>query len=107
MNCPCCNQPLPDTDVRWDPRTRVLARKGEAVKLSGIQARVFDVLWRAQPERVPTKSIFERVYADDPDGGPESPNIVAVVLCRVRKMVAPLGVEIKGRSWDGSKVEVV
>lgn len=107
MNCPCCNQPLPETDVQWNAQTRTVLRGGKAVSLAPVQARFFDVLWRARPERVPREAIVQRVYADDINGGPESPNQVSVLAWLLRKKLAPIGVTIAhGRGRDGMKVEI-
>lgn len=40
--------------------------------------------------------MMEHVYADDPNGGPESTNIISVQVNHLKKMLAPFGLTVTG-----------
>jgi hypothetical protein len=39
---------------------------------------------------------MDALYFDDPQGGPDSENVVSVFLCKIRKTLLNTGVEISG-----------
>lgn len=62
-------------------------------------ATIFGELWKARSaKRLVNKTrLMFVLYGDDPDGGPESDNIIAVKLMHLRKAIAPLGLTVRGR----------
>lgn len=98
--CPCCGHQIAETDaLRWNSETRTLSGRGHIVQLSPIRGRIFDKLWRCWPSghMVSLEELMTWVYADDPDGGPESVNVISVQLNHMRKFLAPFGLSIRGR----------
>jgi hypothetical protein len=52
------------------------------------------------PYGLHTKELMDRLYADDPDGGPENNSVVGVMVWRFNKMARQnrLGLEIHTRA---------
>ena len=94
--CPCCGRELQqDTALRWDGGVGALTLRGMCVRLSPTRARMFDALWRARGKRVISPSqMMSHVYAEDPNGGPESPNVISVHMNNLKKIIAPFGLTI-------------
>jgi hypothetical protein len=84
--CKHCGQIIP-------PKVQVGGKRRQAM---------FDYI-AAHPEGVTVWQILAYVYADDPNGGPESHNIVSVVAKQINRIVNPLGVRIKGSGGPGSR----
>lgn len=62
------------------------------VKVRPVQRKVLDVLINSFPKDLSVRQIADRVYADDPNGGPDgAENCVSVYLNGIRKAVKPLG----------------
>lgn len=57
--CPTCGQSLP------------IVRKF-GLKLGPSISRLLNIVQNAGPHGIPTDALFDRLYADDPDGGPLS-----------------------------------
>jgi len=97
--CPCCGQ-------SWSPgRSRLDARRlcQELTASSGQQALILKALLDYFGEWVPRDEMVRMVYRGD--GGPVTAAIVvAVNISRLRKRVAPFGLEIQGISRKGSRL---
>jgi hypothetical protein len=67
---------------------------------SPIKKRIYSFIAR-HPEGVTRDQVFERVYADDRDGGPDYPNVISVHIFDMNRMLEPLGVRIHstGGRW--------
>jgi hypothetical protein len=89
--CPCCKREF-----------------GPEINVGGtIRQRIFDYIAK-YPEGVTSRRIIDAVYADDPDGGPDSMNIVTVTVRQINKRIVPLGYRIDGdRGGVGSKYRLV
>jgi hypothetical protein len=62
------------------------------VRVTPFQRKVLDVLINTYPRPMSARQLAARVYADDPNGGPEdSENCVSVYLFRIRKAIKPMG----------------
>ena len=72
----------------------------------GVKQRVYDFI-AAHPEGVQRWQIMAAVYADDIDGGPESPNVICVHLNHMRKKLAEHGVQIHTRPGRGAVYRLV
>lgn len=99
-NCPCCGQHLPLlADLRWCVDSRALTGYGSAVILSPLRSKIFNVLWRSwRTGRIISRSeMTDIVYADDPNGGPESENIISVQMGVLRKDIERFGLTVRGR----------
>lgn len=101
--CPCCGGALAGQDLSWNYQSRTLINEKGAVVLSGSEAKLFDLLWRARSSgaRLDRHALMHRLYGGDPDGGPASAaNAVSVHLFRIRNAVASLGLAIRRYSGD-------
>ena len=96
--CPCCGRQLSENSgMHWDADTRALTYRGHCLRLSRIRAAIFDAMWRNRGKRVLTlQQMMDTVYADDPNGGPESDNIISVQVNQMKKLLAPFGLSISG-----------
>lgn len=87
--CPCCGQTLP-LDL---PAGLVLTRK---------QQQVYEVIRKAGRNGVYGDQIFDRVYADDPNGGPNTQTkIISVFVHGLNKKLPAFGQTIKSGEWGG------
>jgi hypothetical protein len=91
--CECCGHP-------------VVADEIERV-LTPMQARIFKAVKRAGAAGVSSKDIMGIVYADDPNGGPENTNIIAVVANQANKRLAPLGLKITASRGPWARLRLV
>lgn len=96
--CKCCGHPLPDSDI--------------AAALTQGQRFIYEAIRRAGRAGISTRVIFERMYAADPNGGPDSTNIIAVQAQHANKRLIKFGLKLKGRSGPGGvytleKIDVV
>jgi hypothetical protein len=76
--CPRCGQVIPPTGVFSNAR---------------IKRRIYEYVTR-HPEGVNRRQIFDAVYGDDPDGGPENFNVISVHAKEMNKTLAKLGVRL-------------
>lgn len=74
-----------------------------AAPLSRQQRKIVDALAGAYPRRVAHQFLFDRLYDDDPEGGPLNPsNVVAVQITRLRRVLPKYGWTIpSNRSGPG------
>lgn len=88
--CPRCGQTLPPSGIAGLP------------PLPGMQQRVLDLLVKAGPHGISTDALVERVYAQDPDGGPQhATTCVRIAISRLRKLLRPLGKDITVSAFGG------
>lgn len=91
LTCPCCGQPVPAGQFQVSRITSLLG-------LTGITARMIDVLAQKQGQWVPTWQVIGHMYANDAEGGPLTADIVIRVLCtRVRPLLAEAGFTIEAK----------
>ncbi len=96
-NCPCCGHAVEESDqLAWDANTRTFIGHSRAVRFTGVQARVFDAIWRARNRGgiQDRESFMQAVYGHDADGGPENLNIINVYLTQIRKLMKQTGYTI-------------
>lgn len=83
QKCPCCGQALPGDmpmEALKDANLRPTARL------------IVDELIRIYPRGASGRQLADRVYALDPNGGPDSgDNVIAVHLTRARPVLRRLG----------------
>jgi DNA-binding response OmpR family regulator len=70
---------------------------GSFALLTGIEGTVMRELVNSFPNVVSKDALHRALYELDPEGGAE-PKIVDVIVCKIRKKVKPLGIEID-TSW--------
>ena len=72
--CKCCGHPLPSDAVEQG--------------LSPLEIRIYRAVKRAGQAGITVPDLTEIVYNDDPNGGPESTNTIAVMKIRLNKKLA-------------------
>lgn len=79
--CPCCKQLIPPL-----------------INLPIIKQRIYDYV-STHPSGVTTAQILDYVYAEDPNGGPDSPCIRAHVYQMNKKHLRPFGVFLRASDY--------
>lgn len=106
--CPCCHRPIAaDNQMVVDFDARIVMRNGKALTLVGKQWETFAFFARKFPAPVSNSMLMDAVYGGDPDGGPDSLNIVSVVKFHLRKKLKPLGIGISSTGGPGSTSRLV
>lgn len=59
-----------------------------------MQRRLVDVLSKA-PDGLEINRVKELLYSNDPDGGPETNNIIAVMASQINRKMSKHGLKIK------------
>jgi hypothetical protein len=86
--CPCCGEPV------VAPTLEIICFTYD---LSPFQTRILSAVWRGRGLPVSAERIFDVMYADDPDGGPELPKMYAAFkegLHRLRGKLEGSGIGI-------------
>src|SRR5262249_20912506 len=93
--CPCCGSPLPASEfLTLNSAYQIATRRGHSVRLTRTEARVLQILLDSR-EPMDRWRLIERVYADDPRGGPPGAlKTVAALVANLRHKLRPLGVRI-------------
>ena len=91
-NCPCCGHPLPYEPIK-------------GMKMSRMEKRIFEIVQKRTPHGITSADLLDYVYAEDPNGGPEYPDIsLKTTICRFNKKLGQFGYRIKahpGRHSEG------
>ena len=92
--CPCCGQAWPESDkIEIDNFTRCISRYGKRVRLSDKQFKIFQVIWK-YPMVLTRDEIIQKVYADDPDGGPLHSSTLSVTINFANKRLKEIGLSM-------------
>lgn len=86
-HCPCCGQIILDRIV---------------LELTPIQRRIWEIVSRRR--ELPTMRLRELTWADDPDGGPDSHNLLSMHVGNINKKLKPHGMMIYGTRGPGDNV---
>ncbi len=89
IGCPCCGQTVvaPTLDIIVDH-----------YGLTPVEARILGAIWKGKGMAVMSERIFDAIYIDDPDGGPEPSRMyvaLKVGLCHIRAKLKGSGVSIQ------------
>lgn len=97
MKCPCCGyETIPtSTDVEVDYETRTVARNGLTARLTKKQLALFTLVDK-RPHCMSQRDLVERIYAEDPNGGPLE-NVIGVMAGQANDRLAPLGLTITSK----------
>lgn len=88
--CACCGQTLPPVDP-------------PGVKLTPRERRIYEIIQRAGKHGISADLVFDRVYADDRDGGPNTQlKIISVFVCSLNRKLPKAGQMIKSGDWGGN-----
>lgn len=97
--CECCGQAVPEwggivaDDDRGEVRFNGMAAAGMTVHQYGL----FRALLDAKGRVLSKEQLLDRLYGLEADDPPES-KIVDVFVCKVRKVIEPIGLKI-GTAW--------
>jgi hypothetical protein len=89
VSCPCCRQSV---------RTPTLEIVVDHYELTPLEKRVLEAVWRGKGMPVMTERIFDKMYEDDPNGGPTPSKMYLafkVALCHLRKKIQGSGVDVE------------
>jgi DNA-binding response OmpR family regulator len=103
-DCPLCGQPITDLPVTIYRERGMAVAGGKFALLTGSETDVLTILARAFPRIVTKQAIMDGLYGDQN----EEPDIkiVDVFICKLRKKIAPLGVEIDTAWGNGYGLRV-
>lgn len=96
--------PLGSTRLALHARSYSAIRAPRVVQLTRLEWRFLALLAGAQSFGSPLyyPVAIEALWGDDPDGGPLTPgNVIKVVVCRLRKKIAPLNLSIQTLDGQG------
>ena len=85
-HCPCCKRAIPPKGLFSN---------------QPVKKRIYEYL-AAHPEGVTRQQILDRVWADDPDGGPEFANVVSVHVKHMRPILEREGLTISCAKGAGA-----
>jgi two-component system cell cycle response regulator CtrA len=93
--CECCGRPIPleNNGVRLDER--IVSFKDQTAKLTNKEAAVFSLLLRYFGQVVHRDRVWANVWGD---GCEVDPKIVDVMLCKIRKKIAHMGLTTRN-TW--------
>lgn len=74
---------------------------GVLAVLTPLQRRVFLAIQRAGKAGITCSKIIDTIYAGDPNGGPESSNIVSVVANQMKPRLQAFGLTLRGKRGPG------
>lgn len=91
--CPVCGGPLPDSDLRLVPGENIAVRGGQAIRLTRREFQILDRLNQSPFRTVPKGEIMDALYGLE--GAEPDWSIIAVLICRMRRRIAVIGLEIE------------
>jgi DNA-binding response OmpR family regulator len=92
--CPMCGGRIKDIGIKVEPSMKAVLGKGNIAKLTTLEWEVFKTLWKAAGP-IPTERLFNILYGDREDGGPLDRNSVALQVCKMRKKLHRVGLEVR------------
>lgn len=96
-SCPLCGGSIVDDGrVRLDPGSGLVVAADRFVRLPALEFSMFEALWTSRPRTLAKEKLLAASagYTDDE----REVKMVDVVICKLRKKLAPLGVGI-GTTW--------
>lgn len=89
--CECCGQALPRDFLLVDSE----------ILLRGNQRVIWEAVLKAGKYGIDRDRLFQLLYGHDPDGGPESRNILAVTVSVINRKIKKLGKRIEAPRGPG------
>lgn len=86
-NCPTCGQLVPP--------------KNPFAPQAPVKARIYEFIAK-HPEGVDREQVRAYVYADDPEGGPESFSIISTHVFLMNRVLVPLGCKVHSTMGHGA-----
>ena len=78
--CECCGHPVVEYDTL----------RG----LTPAQQRIFNIVEKAGQAGITRKQLFDAMYSDDPNGGPDNPNVLNVQRVKMQYALEKHGLKI-------------
>jgi hypothetical protein len=104
--CPTCGNPNLPIELKVDLNENVVVHKGRAAKLSPREAEILFVLAERVGQTVRHEYLRSRVYGVATSDTLET-RTIHVQVCRIRRKVAPLSLEIERNHGVGYSLKVV
>jgi len=93
--CPCCRQPVPDDEaVRIDMDGGFIVAGGGVTRLTEGEFNLFLMLWQKKPRLVTREQLMAEAYWLRSDMDEPEIKIIDVLVCKIRRKLAPLGLSI-------------
>ena len=89
--CPCCGQLIPPALMFPN---------------APVSQRLYDFVSK-RPDGVNSQEIADAIYADDPDGGPDSLDAIKALIWRMNNRLKPKRLAIRGTLGRGSAYRLV
>lgn len=103
ITCPCCHQPVEGASVLADENTLTVTNGRFTAKFTPNGFKVAQLLIRRFPAMVTKEGIYDNVFLADNGDGPEI-KIVDVYICKIRPLLAELGLVIETIWGKGYKL---
>lgn len=100
--CPCCGQQIQSLDIIVNVDGSTVLCGGSAVYLTRQEMVVFNSLFKAYPRVVTREKIFNDIYPLHQTG---CQKIIDVLICKLRRKLAPLGIVIATNWGCGYSIE--
>lgn len=101
--CPLCGADFASDDIILVPEDHLVLRNGLQVHLAPKEWEVFEKLYSAKGRVLSKGALLDWLYQLE-DDEPYS-NIISVFICRIRLLVAPLGITITTYKRHGYALE--
>lgn len=94
-DCPCCKQGIPDDgEVRIDLDGGFVVAHGAVARLTEGEFNLFLLLWQRRPRMVTREQLMSEAYWLRNDQDEPEMKIIDVLICKVRKKLSSIGIEI-------------
>lgn len=106
QRCPCCQQPVAHQRFLFDADSGVITDAGgKRCALTGQETRVFRALYEAKGRSLTKEAILNAIYHGRIDTA--EIKIVDVFICKIRKKIKGMGIEIETCWGSGYRVAEV
>ncbi len=102
--CPCCKQAVDAGGLQFSPETGVW-RDGLHADLTPYEAAVFAVIHKNSPRFTSATRLINALYGAE-DGPLDERGVLNVLLLRMRRKLAPIGVKIENKYGLGYRLAV-
>lgn len=106
MTCPCCGRPY-DKSLGVDLGSNLLYCAGAVVQLTATEAEIAHMLVERFPRTVSVESLIWGIYGPGEQKHKNTDAIIKVMVCKLRKKVAPVGLAIKVGYTRGYRLDWV
>ena len=104
--CPCCKQPVVGNDLLVSLDTNCVSRNGTIVHLEPRMVVLLSVLHNKAPGVVSIEKIIRAMYGREEPRSEAPETVLRVRISQMRRLLAPLGVEIKNEYGRGYRLNV-